>query len=280
LTSPGAVRHAPLQSKRERRAISVPPSPMHEGRILRSARERRGLSLPEVRRATRISERLLDALEREAALDEFPAPLYATSFLRQYARFLQLDPDPLVQLFEDRNPPPEDPELGLTLLPRPSQPRGWPLLVVLSIVSVATAVILGVSGIGHGPTGGHQKAADQESQQPARPAAVTSPAEPRTPAQRHQSPAAHRAARPGLRLVGKVVAPCWMRIVADGSARQVGTLHPGAPLRVWARKSLQMRLGNAGGVVLKLNGRRVATGSSGQVVDLAFEWRRGEARPV
>jgi cytoskeleton protein RodZ len=253
---------------------------MHEGRTLRLARERRGLSLPEVRRATRISERLLDALEREAALGEFPAPLYAVSFLRQYARFLQLDPDPLVQLFEDRNPPPEDPELGLTLLARPRQPRGWTLLVVLSIVSVATAVILGVSGIGHGPAGGHQTAAGQESQQPARPAAVTSPVEPRTPTHRRQSPAAHRAARPGLRLVGKVVAACWVRIVADGSARQVGTLHAGAPLRVWARKSLQMRLGNAGGVVLKLNGRRVATGSSGQVVDLAFEWRRGEARSV
>ncbi len=65
------------------------------GETLRAARERRGLSLSEASRLTRIAPRFLVALEEDdyAAL---PAPVYARGFLRSYAALLGLDPEPLV----------------------------------------------------------------------------------------------------------------------------------------------------------------------------------------
>jgi len=59
--------------------------------ILREAREARGLTVSDAAKATRIWERYLQALEANAPLQEFPAPVYARSFLRAYAEFLELD---------------------------------------------------------------------------------------------------------------------------------------------------------------------------------------------
>ncbi len=65
------------------------------GDALRSARERRNLSIDEVARETRISPRFLEALEAEQ-FDELPAPVYVRGFLRSYASFLKLEPQPLL----------------------------------------------------------------------------------------------------------------------------------------------------------------------------------------
>ncbi|MCS7294862.1 MAG: helix-turn-helix domain-containing protein [Chloroflexota bacterium] len=65
------------------------------GETLRAARERRGLSLSEASRLTRIAPRFLVALE-EDDYGALPAPVYARGFLRSYATLLGLDPEPLV----------------------------------------------------------------------------------------------------------------------------------------------------------------------------------------
>lgn len=65
------------------------------GEALRSTRERRGLSIDEVARDTRISPRFLEALESEQ-FDELPAPVYVRGFIRSYAGYLRLEPQPLL----------------------------------------------------------------------------------------------------------------------------------------------------------------------------------------
>jgi cytoskeletal protein RodZ len=69
------------------------------GNLLRRARERRRSNLEDASRDTCISVTYLSALERGAPLGEFPAPVYARGFLREYARYLGLDPGPLVERF-------------------------------------------------------------------------------------------------------------------------------------------------------------------------------------
>ncbi len=66
------------------------------GETLRAARERRGLTIAEASRLTRIAPRFLEALENDD-LEALPAPVYARGFLRSYAAALGLDPDPLVE---------------------------------------------------------------------------------------------------------------------------------------------------------------------------------------
>lgn len=69
------------------------------GHILREARENKGLLLEQVQDRTRISVRYLAALE-SGRYDTFPTPVNARGFLRNYARFLGLDPQPLLDRFQ------------------------------------------------------------------------------------------------------------------------------------------------------------------------------------
>mgnify|MGYP002682430424 CR=1 FL=1 len=65
------------------------------GEALRSTREHRGLSIDQVAQDTRISPRFLEALEAEQ-FNELPAPVYVRGFLRSYANYLKLEPQPLL----------------------------------------------------------------------------------------------------------------------------------------------------------------------------------------
>ncbi|MCA9994966.1 MAG: helix-turn-helix domain-containing protein, partial [Anaerolineales bacterium] len=65
------------------------------GQILREARENKGLTLEEVQAETRIHARFLTALEK-GDYAVLPTPVHVRGFLRNYARFLGLDPQPLL----------------------------------------------------------------------------------------------------------------------------------------------------------------------------------------
>jgi cytoskeletal protein RodZ len=69
------------------------------GNILREAREMKGLTLGDVQDEIRISSRYLQALEA-GDYTMLPTAVHARGFLRNYARFLELDPRPLLERFE------------------------------------------------------------------------------------------------------------------------------------------------------------------------------------
>jgi transcriptional regulator with XRE-family HTH domain len=75
------------------------PRPLTVGGELRRARERRGVSLSLASDRTRISVRYLDALENDGPLHLYPGAPYARYFLREYASFLGLEPEGLVEEF-------------------------------------------------------------------------------------------------------------------------------------------------------------------------------------
>lgn len=81
---------------------SPPPADIHFGLLLRRARERRGLSIQDVARVTRISDKWLPALE-EARLDHLPAPVFVTGYVRSYARVVGLDESDLVDRYHALN---------------------------------------------------------------------------------------------------------------------------------------------------------------------------------
>ncbi len=66
------------------------------GTILRDAREMKGLTLAEVQEQIRINAQYLDALE-EGDYHLLPTQVHVRGFLRNYARFLDLDPAPLLE---------------------------------------------------------------------------------------------------------------------------------------------------------------------------------------
>lgn len=68
------------------------------GHILREARENKGLSLDDVQGKTRINVRYLTALEN-GQYSALPTPVHVRGFLRNYARFLGLEPQPLLDRY-------------------------------------------------------------------------------------------------------------------------------------------------------------------------------------
>jgi transcriptional regulator with XRE-family HTH domain len=68
------------------------------GRLLRETREKLGLTHQEVERATRIRARFIEAMER-GDLSSLPSAVQARGFLRNYADYLGLNPDDVLQRY-------------------------------------------------------------------------------------------------------------------------------------------------------------------------------------
>jgi hypothetical protein len=82
--------------------------------------------------------------------------------------------------------------------------------------------------------------------------------------------------RRGVRAVLHVRQPCWVHVLADAEVVASITLVPGETVVYRADRDLQLTLGNAGGVKLRVNDEQVRTGSPGEVVVLDLSWQRGE----
>lgn len=69
------------------------------GKLLQQTRKKKKYSLEEVHKLTKISQKYIKALE-ESDPSVFPAELYRRSFLKNYAKFLGLNVDEVVKMYE------------------------------------------------------------------------------------------------------------------------------------------------------------------------------------
>jgi cytoskeletal protein RodZ len=74
------------------------------GQKLEQARRTKGVSIPEAGRATRILAKFIEAMESDN-FGELSAPVYAKSFIRMYARYLDLEPQPLIDEYLEKHAP-------------------------------------------------------------------------------------------------------------------------------------------------------------------------------
>ncbi|MGI8928823.1 MAG: RodZ domain-containing protein [Candidatus Limnocylindrales bacterium] len=84
---------------RDRAPIDATPAPP-VGETLQLARERKGVDLFRAERDTKIRLRYLSALE-DGAYEDLPSPVYTKGFLRNYAIYLGLDPEDLLERWRD-----------------------------------------------------------------------------------------------------------------------------------------------------------------------------------
>jgi transcriptional regulator with XRE-family HTH domain len=240
---------------------SVPPVPelAEIGPVLRAARQARGLTLAEAAGATNLRESFLESLERDDPLEAFPAPVYERFFLREYARFLGVQEEPLIEALEARLGTVE-PTLEV---PPPAVPPPKRWVGKLLVAAAAGGVIfLGLTSLRSNPaprpvaTGG--------------PSAATTIAPPTSP-----KPSATPAHYNGIQAALRFSAPCWVRASVDGKVLSARTYAPRSSVSFRGQRTVELVLGNAGGVDLRINGKRVRTGGDGQVVTLFFAWKDG-----
>lgn len=236
------------------------------GETLRETRERQGRSIEEGTRATRVRGDLLRALEDED-FAAFGGDVYAKGFLRTYASWLGLDPEPLLETYRREVQREDVTAHALVDHPVARQPRsGPPPWVVWGLV---TAIVLVIALAIVGLTGGRVPEIAEE------PRGIETAATPTptgsAPAVDDPSPDADGPSPTptAVELALLLEGDSWVRVVADGQVVLEETLDAGESREVEARGEVELRLGNAGGVRLILNGRPIdPVGGRGEVVDV------------
>jgi len=266
------------------------------GEELRREREIRGISLKEIADATKISKRFLDAIERNDHRT-LPAPVFTRGFVREYARYLGLSVDEIVNRYNfaaagddriektahlERLVHPREPEPPA----RPNPKKGIPppyaridrnVFLLMGIV-IALAVVAWWA-VQH-KRAAHTEAAEAVTPQtavaaPSRPLSTT--AAPKANANpTAQPPTSTSAPIPpgGLRLTVEAVGGSWVVLEADGKVVYSDELKRGEQKTFDAREQFRFRtIGNAAGVALTLNDVRLPSlGREGQVLrDRVFD---------
>jgi cytoskeletal protein RodZ len=228
------------------------------GERFRAARESRGLSLSDVAEQIRIRSLYLAAIEEEN-WNAIGAPVYIRGFLRTYARFLGIDPEEAVAAFNRTRPAaPSVVDLPAAEAPTRTGPtiRGSALVWVAAVVAVLLIafVVYNEVTMRRGATASVSQATPEPSPTTAKPSA--------------SPPGVRPGGTNSLALV--LSAPSWLRVTVDGSVSMEGTFPAGTSKTFHGRSAL-VRIGNAGGVEIYVDGKDVGKlGKSGDVAEHTF----------
>lgn len=233
------------------------------GKRLQEARRIKEISLERVSKETKIAKKWLEALEKEE-YDVFPAKVYVVSFVRSYARYLGLDAESLVQIYQrehsgreermDLNP--KFPIVASHGVGEKSISRGRIVALRFTkkglipfILAIGVVVAAGLSAIFY-----LQRASRQLSQEGM--------------AKIKAAPNNHG----DISMVAEINDKTWLQVIGDGAVSFEGTLFPGEK-RTWvAKDEMNVCIGNVDGVRLYVNGEEVDTisGNLGRVNELTF----------
>jgi len=271
------------------------------GTFLRQAREKRGISLQQVSVTTKISARVLDALERNDP-SKLPGGIFSRAFVRSYAREVGLEPELAVASFVAAFPE----ESGAEDMPSAmtaddaetfeSRRRVATTLVRLLVISLVVVVLgliyLTMWGSKAQPA---PSVSEARAAQPARPPAATPQATPApagaiqpeaiagVPEDATAPPSRSTPPQPDVTagapvdsavgqaapLVVGIVASdlCWLSITVDGNRLLARNLQTGERLEYRVRTVVTMIAGNAAALAVTLNGKPARPlGGPGQVV--------------
>jgi cytoskeleton protein RodZ len=259
------------------------------GERFRAAREARGLTLSDVAEHIRIRSVYLAAIEDEN-WSAIGAPVYIRGFLRTYARFLGLEPEEVVAEFNSQAsaPPPPVPTVP-GAPPRTSyladeEPPARGLSPLIWVASLVAVVLIAVVVYNEAMLHARQSATVLPSNSSTAVASAAaggvaadaSPTENPTSTNPSPSPASAGTLSPAPLASGtanlevRLLAPSWLRVTVDGNVSMEGTFPAGTD-RQFRGKIARLRIGNAGGVEIIIDGKSMGTlGATGDVVERSF----------
>lgn len=253
------------------------------GELLRITREEQGLTLEEVSEAIRIRRHLLEALE-EDNFEAFPSPVITRGLIRNYAKYLKLDPIEALTLYDGNGIVPVKGQrltpngiefMNLTMAPRP--------FITWDVVIMVLLVLVVVSGAGYvayttviqppptpTPTKTPVVTALDEDAALLLPTVTPTPTSTSTPIPPTDTPTP--IVYGGVTVELLITQPSWVQILADDVKVFEGILQPGENRNWTGLRRVAIRAGNAGGVEVVVNGTNYGLmGAEGQVVDQVWE---------
>jgi cytoskeleton protein RodZ len=238
------------------------------GDTLREAREAQERTLEEMARAVRARTEQLRALEEER-FDTFHGDVYAKGFLRSYAIELGMDPAPLLEVYRAEVSGPEDARASTLLTgsipdgPRRSTPPTWLVWALVGVMIVMGLAFLGTISDRFTPP----SASPDEPVGPP-PAPAPSVEEP------EQEPEPEPEPEPvfeGVEVLLALEEASWIRVTVDGAVVLEQIVQAGETLQFQGDQEVLLRLGNAGGVRVEVNGEdQGPPGGRGEVVEVRY----------
>lgn len=264
------------------------------GNYLKNQREFKKISLREVAKNTRVREHVLRAIE-EDQYHLLPPATYVKGFLLAYAKYLKLDPNDILLRYENvlKGGPSTRPS---TQPPRPKQespppPSSTPkrkvrwntkqTWVVAGVIAASFIVFYFFSPFAPKPPTEPIPGKQVESKSPALPSSpgIASPHAPAgksaVPEKKPLAPSVPVTATTSVQekksivLQLKAIEETWLSLQTDDQPGKDMILKPGEGMSVQASGRILMKLGNAGGLDLVLNGKPLGKpGRSGEVLTL------------
>jgi len=256
------------------------------GYTLRQERERQNLSIEDIEQGTSIRALYIEAIEN-GEYDKLPGNVYTKGFIKNYAKFLELDADAMVKEFmadiaelsttpqtpateeiPDKKPEPqpvkrEKKPLGYSIQEKNRSRSG--MLIIAAVVLIAA--IAGGAWSWLSSSGGEVAKVDSPPPQvePVQP--VVQPAD-------NPEPVANANPAPkieGVAIQARLNDRCWMLVTVDGVVVQEGVIDGGQTLSWEGKEQINFRLGNAGAVEFFQDGKSLGVqGAVGDVVDKTF----------
>lgn len=227
------------------------------GQELKRERELRGISLEEISSSTKISLRLLEALE-EDRLDVLPGKFFIKAIISTYAKFIGLEEHSVLNRYYETSLLEEQSQESkpkkrkvLPVIPKKIKRIIYSFMLIIFFLIFLCFIYLFFLKKETPPLPEEQKASTpfQDEKPVLPPAAESLPEEEK------------------LSLEISFLEKTWLQVYADGELKVDGLKQPGEKVTIEALDEFLIHLGNAGGVLFTLNDKEgMPIGPSGVVI--------------
>ncbi|WP_072329216.1 MULTISPECIES: RodZ domain-containing protein [unclassified Paenibacillus] len=286
------------------------------GLLLRKARMEKKISLDDLQEVTKIRKRYLEAIE-EGNYKVLPGNFYVRAFIKSYAEAVELDPNEVLNMYQNVLPPPETEQPETTVrtkrtgaLRNTERIGKWASnIMVISFVVLILGIIYYFMSINYKGTSDAsedlpkkitdkaespgQLTASGATYQNAPPggAAVTPPVVQPPPAQPENDVKLAKSERGtdyytvtgtgSLKIEVKVTGDqCWLKIDALTDPRQQlfeGTLKNGDSKSWELTSAAALRFGKASAIEITINGQTFPVGDQANVKNVQVDWQKPAA---
>jgi len=258
------------------------------GDILRNKRLEKGLTLEDVSNLVKIRKKYLEALE-SGNYNEIPGTVYAKSFLKIYADFLGLDRFYILKRYQSEIMP----EQNIVIPPTYYMPinnqkskrasRTKLFLYIIATIIGIVLIVWGISSLRSSDT--TSNIIDEKIIENPLPNNQIEPPEIEVPIEEiivtppKPQKITHNFDKLALKIDSNAYS--WISKTIDGKNTTSYTMLPNKSESFDARKSVNLRIGNASGIKINVNGFDLGNlGKSGEVIDLRITLNSKESIEV
>lgn len=245
------------------------------GEILKKRREELGQDLKNIAHILKIRYDYLKAIEANL-FEKIPAQVYTKAYIRQYAKYLGVSVEPVIEKYMQKiSPPVQEP----ASLPKKEEPKKRKFQLPLIAIPALALVLIGVY-ISYPRKSEHKysekpKTASVQktssAKQTVQKTIVTGSVKDNTTKPEKQEPKKTK----GYALEIRASEITWLKVNVDNKQEKDLTLKQGESIKFSADKSFSLLIGNAGGIKLILDGKDIGNiGSMGEVVSVNLPFNK------